>query len=308
MLVHDSSELERFKCNINLIEFALTEGYRIDRRESSPGSVVMRHLAGDKIVIARGHDGHWIYFSVRDEGDNGSIIDFIQHRRRCSLADVRAVLRPWVGGVVPLPLDAPPVPGVAPVSRDRASVLRALALMRPVVSHRYLEVVRGIPRACLTSGRFAGRVLVDRYGNAIFPHADLLGPCGYEAKNRDYTGFAKGGEKGLWVSGVRRTDRCLVIAESAIDAMSYAVLVPDPTARYASFGGACNPTQPALLAAAVSRLGEGACVVVATDNDPEGERFGHMIFDLVAATGRADLSAVRARPTLKDWNAVLTVC
>jgi len=55
----------------------------------------MRHPGGDKIVIARGEDDHWIYFSVRNDTDNGSIIDFIQHRRRCSIGEVRRELRPW---------------------------------------------------------------------------------------------------------------------------------------------------------------------------------------------------------------------
>jgi hypothetical protein len=33
-----------------------------------------------------------------------------------------------------------------------------------------------------------------------FPHFDQLGLCGYELKNRNFTGFAPGGEKGLWSS------------------------------------------------------------------------------------------------------------
>ena len=41
----------------------------------------MRSPDGDKVVIAvNGSNGHWIYFSVRDDADNGTIIDFIQNR------------------------------------------------------------------------------------------------------------------------------------------------------------------------------------------------------------------------------------
>lgn len=67
-------ELERFKTTINLTEYATSQGYQLDKRASSRNSVVMRHPAGDKVVIARGEDQHWIYFSVRDDADNGSII------------------------------------------------------------------------------------------------------------------------------------------------------------------------------------------------------------------------------------------
>jgi hypothetical protein len=73
-------ELENFKTNINLTEYAASQGYELDRRQSSRNSVIMRHASGDKFIVAQGHDRHWIYFSVRDEADNGSIIDFIQNR------------------------------------------------------------------------------------------------------------------------------------------------------------------------------------------------------------------------------------
>ena len=46
-------ELERFKTAINLTEYAASQGYQLDKRASSRNSVVMRHPAGDKVVIAR---------------------------------------------------------------------------------------------------------------------------------------------------------------------------------------------------------------------------------------------------------------
>ena len=299
-------ELERFKTAINLTEYAAAEGYLLDRRASSRNSVVMRHPGGDKIVIARGEDDHWIYFSVRDDSDNGSIIDFIQHRRRCSIGAARQELRPWVGGAFVRPVPELYVPEVVPVSRDRAGVIRALAGMRSLITHRYLEEERGIPRDLLEHPRFTGRVLVDARSNVVFPHADRDGPCGYEVKNRGFTGFAPGGEKGLWISGVQRTDTALVLAESGIDALSYAALHPDDNARYASFGGTMNPYQPALIRAAIKRLVPGATVRIATDNDEDGSSFAAIFDGLVAETGRGDLLVERAAPDdAKDWNDVL---
>ncbi|AGA92388.1 hypothetical protein Thimo_3736 (plasmid) [Thioflavicoccus mobilis 8321] len=299
-------ELERFKTAINLTEYAASQGYQLDKRASSRNSVVMRHSAGDKVVIARGEDQHWIYFSVRNDSDNGSIIDFIQYRRRCSLADVRRELRPWVGGAVPRPALELYVPEVVPVSRDRAGVIRALAAMKPLVTHRYLEEKRAIPRDLLAHPRFAGKVLVDACSNVIFPHVDRDGPCGYEIKNHRFTGFAPGGEKGLWISGVQRTDTALVLAESGIDALSYAALNPDENARYASFGGTMNPSQPALIRAAIERLAPGVAVQIATDNDEDGAGFAVIIGGLIAETGRSDLAVERAVPIdAKDWNDAL---
>jgi len=296
-------ELERFKTAINLTEYAASQGYQLDKRASSRNSVVTRHPAGDKVVIARGEDQHWIYFSVRDDADNGSIIDFIQHRRRCGLGDVRRELRPWIGGAVPRPALELYVPEVVPVSRDRAGVIRALTAMKPLATHRYLEEERAIPRELLAHPRFAGKVLVDACSNVIFPHADQDGPSGYEIKNRSFTGFASGGEKGLWVSGVKRTDTALVIAESGIDALSYAALHPDEHARYASFGGALNTHQPSLIQATVKRLSPGAALRIATDNDKDGADFATTIEGLVVDTGRRDLVVERVTPNgAKDWN------
>ena len=48
--------------------------------------------------------------------------------------------------------------------------------------------------------RFAGRIRIDNKGNAVFPHFDAEGLSGYELKNVEFTGFASGGAKALWLS------------------------------------------------------------------------------------------------------------
>jgi hypothetical protein len=299
-------ELERFKIDINLTAYAAGQGYQLDRRASSRNSVLMRHPGGDKIVITRGDNKHWIYFSIRDETDNGSIIDFVLNRRRCDFGDVRRELRRWLGSSAPRIQPELYVRDVVPISRDRAGVIRALAGMRPVTRHAYLEGERCIPGSLLTHPRFRDRVLVDARSNVVFPHYDRDGPCGYEIKNRRFTGFAPGGEKGLWVSGVQRADTALVIAESALDALSYAALHPNVNTRYASIGGKLNPTQPALIRSAIERLQPGAVLRIATDNDKDGAKLGQEIAQLAAETGRGDLTVEFAVPAdAKDWNDVL---
>jgi hypothetical protein len=76
------AELESFRSRIDLRAYAAArEGYQLDRRESWQGSVVMRDARGDKIIVKRDADGHYVYFSIRRDDDNGSIIDFVQYRR-----------------------------------------------------------------------------------------------------------------------------------------------------------------------------------------------------------------------------------
>lgn len=57
----------------------------------------MRGVAGDKVIVKRDADQHDVYFSLRDERDDGSIIDFAMRRKGLNLGQVRKELRPWIG-------------------------------------------------------------------------------------------------------------------------------------------------------------------------------------------------------------------
>lgn len=299
-------ELEDFKTNINLTEYAAGQGYVLDKKASSKNSAVMRNHVGDKIVITRRPNQHWIYFSVRDDSDNGSIIDFVQRRRGLKLGRVRQELRPWVGGSRIVARLHPDLftQEIEPISKDRAQVLLQLARMKPLVFHRYLEEERKILATLLQSPCFAGKIKVDVRANAVFPHADQDGPCGYEIKNRSFTGFSKGGEKGLWFSAAKVGDIVLVIAESGIDALSYAALHPDENARYASTGGAMNANQPALIRSAIGKMQQGSRIVIATDNDAGGRELAEQIEAIARESDRADLQIVQDLPEGEgnDWN------
>jgi hypothetical protein len=96
ILMNSESELEVFKTKIDLRQFAVSIGYEIDRRESWRGSTVLRR-GPDKIVVKRNRNGHYVFFSVRDDSDNGTLIDFLKLRENLSLGAVRQILRPWIG-------------------------------------------------------------------------------------------------------------------------------------------------------------------------------------------------------------------
>src|SRR5438270_10608444 len=261
----------------------------------------------DKIVIKRDTDGHYFYFSVRDDADHGTIIDFIHHRERLSLGEMRKELRPWVGRPPPaLHLAFAPLEATA---KDRMQVEREYQRMRDAIPHAYLERGRRLPLALLASERFAGCIRTDARGNAVFPHFDAQGLCGYELKNWHFTGFAKGGEKGLWTSNTQPDDNRLVFAESAIDALSYAALHPDEHTRYASLGGAPNPKQPALIAAAIAKMPPGSEIVCAMDCDDAGRHLAQIIGSAAAQPGCRDVSFRVHLPEREgdDWNEVLKV-
>lgn len=295
-------ELEAFKSNIDLQVYAASLGYERDRRESSRCSTIMRRRADDdKIIIKLNADGHFLYFSVRDDDDNGSIIDFLQNRQRMDIGEVRKNLRPWIGKPI-----ASSLPHFAPLeksSRDRGLVEVQYAQTADAPRHPYLEQERCLPPCLLSNARFLGRVRIDERGNAIFPHFDQEGVCGFEKKNHGYTGFARGGEKGLWFSHVRKSDLALAICESGIEALSHAVLHPDGNTRYASIGGEMNHKQPELIKAAIAKMPAGSRIVAAFNADSEGRKFAGRLEEYVRVVGREDLGFITHEPSaLKDWN------
>lgn len=293
-------ELESFKSAIDLRVYAAGEGYVLDQKESWRGSAVMRHPNGDKIIISRKPDGHYTFFSVRADRDSGTIIDFIQNRKGTNLGAIRKELRAWAGVSATA---LPALPELCTTTKDRDAVQARYASMKLVFSHPYLERERSIPAVALQYWRFHGRIKIDGHGNAVFPHFDGDGLCGYELRNADFKGFARGGTKGLWLSKSAEADRRLVICESAIDAISFAVLYADGHARYASIGGKLNPRQPELIRRQISLLPQGSEVVAAMDADEAGRQLADVIQTCVEAIARPDLGFRRQEPAgCKDWN------
>jgi hypothetical protein len=307
-----NDEIQAYK-TIDLRSYAAGQGYVEDRRQSYSGLVCMRHASGDKIYIKEDPDGHYLYWSIRD--DSGSIVDFVANRRGLDLKhnrkDWRTLgdeLRPWLG-IPPVPVPSFPPMQKTRVTKDRAKVEAAYARMQDAVDgHPYLERERALPGALLALDRFAGRVRLEAcpvavFPNAIFPHFDEKGLCGYERKNTDFTGFASGGTKGLWLSHELADDNRLVFCESAIDALSHAVLFPDNWSRYASIGGKTNPQQPELMRAAIARMPSDSEIVAAMDADLAGRELVEIVRRAVELSGRLDLKfTVHVPVGHKDWN------
>ena len=295
-------ELDRFKTDINLVEFAASKGYKVSKLESSRASTVMVDDQGDKIIVATDTDGHGIYFSVRDDKDNGSVIDFVQKRQGLNLGQVRKELRSWCSSSAsyrPTP-EAARQPKPKPSSRDRTQVLAKWMQMQPAAEHPYLIDERKLTPETLADPRFAGHVRIDGRGNAVFPHFDRHGLTGYELKNEGFTGFANGGEKGLWYSTNRDHAPRIVVVESAIDALSHAQLSGDQEAAYISVGGAMSDKQCNLIAELFAKATErGAIIVLATDADEPGRKLAGQLRDLAPASATIER---QEPPYCKDWN------
>ncbi|MFP4465345.1 MAG: toprim domain-containing protein [Alphaproteobacteria bacterium] len=296
-------EFSRFKSEINLTQYAAHLGYEIDRKKSTRSSVAMKGGA-DKIIISR-RGGVWVYFSVTDDRDNGTIINFVQNRTNKTIGEIGQELQGWIGGTIDLPEPKIYAQEVEEQDYDPARVAKVFKKCHPVKYHAYLES-RGLTGAVLSSPRFTGRIYTDRYQNAAFPHYGSNGICGLELKNAQKAVFVRGSEKTLWRSNIRAGDTCLILAEAVIDALSYYTLFPDEHSIYGATGGGLSPEQMTLIGKFLEQFLEIRRVLIITDNDKGGDRLAEKI---QKATEDSNFSGViiRHSPDKRghDWNDVL---
>ncbi len=296
MYANDDEELERFKQQINIAEVARTFGYRLDERSQRTSYRMKNPNTGSKIIVATAEDGHGIFFDTQGSA-GGSVIDLVKWQMGINLGHARKYLREYSGQHQFSFPTAPTYPPPERMSRDRAGVFTAWAAMRPYRGG-YLESRALAPR---TIAKFSDAIRTDPRGNACFLHEDGKGIAGYEIKNRSFTGFAAGGRKALFACPIAEAicepPPLIVIAESAIDVMSYYQLHPAP-GLYASFAGTLSPEQRSQFAELLTANPQ-ARIIIATDKDKQGELYADFIRSI-----RPD--AERAEPlTGKDWNDAL---
>ena len=208
-----NEELNQFKSEINLVEYAQNNGYELDQKKSSTNCIVLRDKRGDKLLVGLDEkDNHYFYYSLKNETDKGSIIDFIQKRKNLNLGEVRKELRPWLNNNYSptyKPSNQPSIK-LTPTSKNRYQIVAQFESFATINNHPYLNQ-RGISQDTLDEPRFKGTIYLDRRNNAVFPHFDRDGLCGYELRNQNFKGFSSGGTKGLWVSKSSSNDEKLVI-------------------------------------------------------------------------------------------------
>ena len=320
-----ATEIEFFKTQ-PFTDIASALGYKPDRSESSEASTVLRHVDGDKVVVKLNdgkHGKHWVYFSVVDRTDHGTIVDFVQRRTGGTLGDVRKTIRDITGHnrtnpKVLLPIAQTPFPEkadpdklenvrVCPVDPDgfrkKALAVWNAATWNP--EHPYL-LSRGLDRGTLADPRFADTYRQDNNGNVVFPNYDRGGMCGYERRGPATKKFGKDVKKGLWFTQNIRTASAIIVTEAPIDALSHSRLYAFADSAYCAYcamGGSIGTRQRDLLAGLFAKAdARNAMVIIGTDSDVAGDQF----FEELALL--APMRLRRHRPIGKDWNEDLVFC
>lgn len=308
---------------IDIAALAAAYGFTVDPKESR-GRTTMMRSSSDKIGITE-RNGEFLFVSNRDQRIGGTAIDFAQKiiEPGCSLGRARQLLRPFLNKAhyTPRPNTkrTKDVPELRRTSAyDFASVAKRLRWFDKVGSHHpFLCDERLIPSTLLEHPRVSGRIFHSaKYNSIIFPH---YGPpantpesekrCinGYEIKSSEVSLFSSAGRKTLWSSAAVEADRVLAVTESGVDALSYLALHGADGTRAVSVAGNINSIQPTLLQSAVRKMGQGAHVVAAFDNDPAGDKLTETLRQILRDAGRGDLEFRDHRPQERgmDWNTVL---
>jgi len=217
------NELEKFKVYINLAEFATIFGYVRDRKKSSKNAPVMRHSNGDKIVISKAKDGHYIYFNPNNRDDSGTIIDFIQNRTKYNLGQVRKKLREWLRNPRPRPKE-----NIDIKVSDNNSMKIVNSWNSLQEFHIDSQEHMGIKSEIINRFIQGGRVKTDRNGNLYFMLSDTNGICGFEKRTVDRKKYIEeGSKKGLFTFGNLEDAKNIIIFESPMDLMAYLELGKD---------------------------------------------------------------------------------
>jgi len=290
-------ELNRFKTNINLAEFATAFGYYKDKEKSSINAPVMRHENGDKVVIGKDKaDGHYIYFNPNNDSDNGSIIDFVKNRTGETLGHIRKRLRAWQHN--PQPQENIPVKASTKNALRIASIWDRIKESDHCLAQYWgLDAQQNTRLAKLPNVKYSEK---DRA--FYFALSNTEGICGIERRTADEKHIIGGSEKGVFVTGKLREAPRIFVFESPVDMISHRAMGLHNVADYTvcTMGSVGESTAKSLEM--IFSNNKDAEIVIAVDNDKGGSEITQKLAEIIAKVdGNAD-RAKRERPKGKDWN------
>ncbi|MEM9298127.1 MAG: toprim domain-containing protein [Bacteroidota bacterium] len=301
-MIKTAIDFKALKEQVDLLQYAAYLGYKIDKKKSTKTSIAMRKDNSDKVIISKSN-GIWIYFSVYDDSDNGTILDFIKNRTGRSIYQIGKELEGWIGKNVNVSNQYEPY--LKEKEYDPERVKRLFSYYRPTFNNGYLHT-RGITNNILCSARFQNRVFQDQFKNAVFPHFKKGIVCGLELKGDQTSLFIRGSEKTLWRSNRLLHDNTLIIAEAPIDAMSYHIIHGLEHGFYTATSGGLSPRQLEIIKNMVSEFSWIRSVILATDNGKGGDKIASRIENVIRNTTYQG-TIERHSPDKRgyDWNDVL---
>lgn len=307
---NSKEELERFKREISLIDFWVANGGQVLER-STRNSYRIR-WNGEKFLVSKNENGHWLFQGIDDETKRGSIVDLCNLMGMQNLGQIRKYLRQLI----------------APVRGDEEKTERNTESEKVKQSTCVEPAAGGFEELrrlswdtlvrmeiwkerCidpLQLKEFLQEVYTDKHGNLCFPIINSQGEViGYEVKGRNGFKLNYKSKQGLAFIGVNSIlNEAIVITESVFDALAYEALRQRPKrfhdCLYLSTSGQLTNNQVQQIKdlirhkKAVGRLNR---VVLAFDNDAQGRKYAQKLKEHLK---NLEVEVTEHYSFQKDWN------
>jgi hypothetical protein len=298
-------EIQRLKATVSCAAVLerLAPVWRLDRAQSTRGSLKYRRGAGEIVIV--NHDGRGWWDPLSEA--KGDVFNLVQHLEPgLDFGAARRVLRGFVGA-------APVFPEGFRIQRSRASSIpvaqrweRRQHLSRGSPVWRYLAGQRALPERILIAARAADAIREGPHGSAWFAHRDGAGVLtGIEMRGPAWRGFSAGGGKTLFrLPGGPGPLPRIAVCEAAIDALSLAAIEQlRGDTLYAATAGGMGPATIAALRQLVHLMAAdpAGILVAATAADTAGRRYAARLRD-IATTAGVQFEAILPPDGLNDWN------
>jgi Toprim-like/Protein of unknown function (DUF3991) len=293
----ERKDLEDLRDKVSCSAVLETDGWKMDRKESTKRAVKYRRGKGEIVIVT--HIGKGWFDPMSDA--RGDVFGLSEHLG--SFGFVEAIER--VGGLVGFVLTQMAWKKSSRRIENESITTRWNSRPRIKLSSatwRYLNDVRCIPPQVLHSAIGQTCIREGPFGSLWAAHKDAFGSVtGWEERGPQWRGFATGGSKRLFRFGAPNPRR-LCVTEAAIDALSLAAIKATcakfiAETIYVSTGGGWSPNTDALL----RDYGQtpGLLLIAATDRNRQGETYAERL-RLIAQEAGCRFS--RLMPQSEDWN------
>ena len=307
------AEIQRFKTDINLVEFAeRTYGFQVRLDKCSKTNLARRYNivmsnGVDHILVSQKQDSNeWVY---ADAGDikakvGGDIFKLIEWQEGKKFGEAIKALRHYAGTQDYAPQTTINLTQDRGPDKDLDKIHKAIAHRKPVMESDYLENTRQIARETFTNPLFKDRVLKGYNGFIIFPHHNENGLVGYEYRGEGGKGFAKHGYKGLWFSRIPKVVEKMVFTESPIEALCHFEYHNNPiNTLYLSAGGTWKEEVSHLIAKVINKHPD-AEIIAAFNNDKGGQDQTQEL-QIIAHKAKRNIITQAPPREGQDWNNLL---
>ena len=302
-------QIKWFKTHIDIREYLLHKGYKIDKSRDSVRFRAFISADGQEKLVVPINDRYPVpsyYFNQLDQQDKGSIIDFVASREQKNLAEVCETLAAFQpeGGLLAAAESHHPSKTAAEKKASHQFVIQKIMMRTTLEDPAYL-LSRAIDKQVLEDPIFKNRVFNNTYQDMVFTvfpfYNDQQEAKGLWMKNDHQMRFIGERDRTLWSSNLPEgpVER-LIINESPEESLAHRSLKRRVREAghdfYLAVGGNITLSQITLIQQLVAEI-KPLTVVVAMNNDAAGGKYKSQLVHSLPA-GRLEVET----PQFNDFN------